>query len=378
MESDSGTSHRVLNATLLAALTASAFLSMYTGLGVREVARGAKLALSGGKEEVRKGRVMQSPDVPAGDVILGVAALRTAITLLEMANGGPLNENFAADWTIFHTDKLPYFAAATEYLIGNVKVLLVVFRGTATKTELEINDLGMDYLMEHGSVHIQRLLRTGVGIAAPPQVAWPGGEMVKDRTIPQVNVAFYNTYVGQLQDQVEQWIENRLDPACDELQVSGHSLGGAVACLCAVSCLRFGAPVRLVTGAAPKPGNSAFRSLLDEVRCATFVNEADEVPFLPPSVVPDFSSRVKDSTCEYVMPPGLCMFSLPCGNLMTAHYARTYILGLELFLGKEKKLSGERGSPPHSGEQWHGVLSCPRRQALSLLPELTRRAASRQ
>lgn len=77
-------------------------------------------------------------------------------------------------------------------------------------------------------------------------------------------------------------------PAGKPVHVAGHSLGGAVAALCALDIAsRRRHPVHLYTFGAPKAGNADFAAALDSkvVRHWRIYNPKDPVPGLPPASV---------------------------------------------------------------------------------------------
>ena len=80
------------------------------------------------------------------------------------------------------------------------------------------------------------------------------------------------------------------------IALTGHSLGGAIACIVAGFMLAGGkAPLRLVTFGCPKPAYGTLRKLLLEIDAqAHFINDNDPVPAVPPfgkSPMPQFLLR---------------------------------------------------------------------------------------
>ena len=77
--------------------------------------------------------------------------------------------------------------------------------------------------------------------------------------------------------------------------VTGHSLGGGIASLCAIDLTQAGYPVVAYTAAAPRTGNTVFADVVEQSKLPfyRFVNTADIIPTMPPSVCPNFSQADK-------------------------------------------------------------------------------------
>lgn len=93
----------------------------------------------------------------------------------------------------------------------------------------------------------------------------------------------------------------------NNIVISGHSLGGGVATLCAVD-LASVYPDKVVsyTFAAPRVGNSQLCSLIEQrLKIYRIVNSCDLVPTLPPSVCPNFTN------------PQIPFFYQHCGQLVS-------------------------------------------------------------
>ena len=334
------------------ALGASYFLSA----GVRQLVQNLEHVYNAGKGSVHSSHPLRPCVCTPADVHLAIEAISIGEALINATqNTSPSFFNSKGHpgshgWQVLDAPSLPFFAAAREVPAtanGKKRLLMVVFRGTATSQELERNDLGTPYLLEHTSRGISHLIHAGLPMPYPPQVSWPGGKKDAPNTVPKVSAAFFDTFRGPLQEAVIGWLDSRLAKGeVAEIVVSGHSLGAAVACLCAAHCLdRYPTvPLSLLTAATPKPGNAAFRALLEPAHCVAFANEADPIPWLPTSVVPDLTQSAADAVFEYVVPPGLCVFSMPCTDLLTAHEAATYRKGVALFRAG--------ASPPAQAPVW--------------------------
>lgn len=100
----------------------------------------------------------------------------------------------------------------------------------------------------------------------------------------------------------------------DGIIVAGHSLGSAMATLCALDLLRVRPQykVRLTTFAGPRVGNEAMTRKLQELQPLTICHHGDFVPFLP-----IFSLLAR----SLYQPCGLVTYSPPsqCKNFVNKH-----------------------------------------------------------
>jgi len=242
---------------------------------------------------------------------------------LELPSPGP--------WHVVHTPQLAFFAAVGLWQ----GYLVIVFRGTVDYRELVRNDLGTELLSRRGTRELRRLFSLGMPNPCPPQVTLSGARAATAPVgEPLVSAPFFLSYNGAVEEEVLGQVALLSPRAPKGLLVSGHSLGAAVACLCAATIrLAPGQPlpqVRLVVFASPKPGNDAFQRLLaSRAKCTSYANEADAVPWFPLSVVPDFMDRA--GILQYSSPPGLCVFSCPAPSLTEAHSQEVYSRGIESF-----------------------------------------------
>jgi hypothetical protein len=271
------------------------------------------------------------------------ALLDVCNSLHAASQGAPYKPpGFAADWTRLDSADLPFFGACGRYETapkhGGEAFFMIVFRGTATHKELLDNDLGTKYLRQRASKDIAFLIDRGVPMPYPPQIGIDGSWTSTNKD-PRVNAAFYFSYVGdEVEKKTRAAVSAQLKTGALPLIVGGHSLGAGVACVCAALLLGSQHPplaqegLHLLNAATPKPGNAAFRALLDSATGTTcFANECDLIPFLPTSVVPDFSvDDGADAAYEYVLAPGTCIFSVPGATLVDCHSAESYRKGLDL------------------------------------------------
>ena len=236
-------------------------------------------------------------------------------------------------WHIIHTPQHAFFAAVGIWQ----EHLVIVFRGTVGYRELVRNDLGTELVSRLGTRELRRLFSLGVPNPCPPQVTLSGARAATALVgEPLVSAPFFLSYNGAVEDEILRQVALLSPQAPKGILVSGHSLGAAMACLCAATVhLAPSQPMpqmRLVVFASPKPGNDAFRRLLaSRAKCTSYANEADAVPWFPFSVVPDFLDKA--NMLQYCSPPGLCVFSCPTSSLMEAHSLEAYSRGIESFGG---------------------------------------------
>jgi len=260
-------------------------------------------------------------------------SLSESASSLELPSPGP--------WHIVHTPQLAFFAAVGVWK----EHLVIVFRGTVDYRELVRNDLGTELLSRLGTGELRRLFSLGMPNPCPPQVALSGARAATALGgEPLVSAPFFLSCNGAVEDEVLRHVALLSPRAPKGLLVSGHSLGAAVACLCAATIrLAPGQPLpqmRLVVFASPEPGNAAFQRLLaSRAKCTCYANDADAIPWLPLSVVPDFTDRA--GMLQYSSPPGLCVFSCQAPSLTEAHSQEAYSRGLESF-GRTAKADRQR------------------------------------
>lgn len=75
--------------------------------------------------------------------------------------------------------------------------------------------------------------------------------------------------------------------------VSGHSLGAAVATICGVDLYLHKYDTTIYNFASPRIGGDNFLKLVEDYKIPIYrhVNDADIIPTLPPSIVPNFDNR---------------------------------------------------------------------------------------
>jgi len=228
-------------------------------------------------------------------------------------------------WVTLSSDKLPFFCSVGEWQ----GLLLVVYRSTASESEALQGDLGGAFTAQYGYADVLRLLHNGIPVPFPPQVTLDGKESASN-DVPKVHAGFWSAYVESgLESDVWRELEKRLQQKRMPLAILGHSLGAGVAAVCVAKSIPrlqlLKLPnVYLILTACPKPGNTALQThiLRSNVECICYANEADPVPWLPFSTMPNPIS--KDGMLEYTMLPGTFLLSRSCPSLLLSHSSMTY------------------------------------------------------
>jgi pimeloyl-ACP methyl ester carboxylesterase len=111
--------------------------------------------------------------------------------------------------------------------------------------------------------------------------------------------------------------------AAPRVIVTGHSLGGALATLCALDLAQHGANVKAVhVFGCPRVGNSAFRDLYNAALhdvTIRFEAQGDPVPWLPPYLLPGYRHVGR---CAYLKNDSSLVLDPPMW-LRPVQYART-------------------------------------------------------
>ncbi len=123
-----------------------------------------------------------------------------------------------------------------------------------------------------------------------------------------VHTGFYFAVMSILREMVE--AVKSLDPKSNAVYLTGHSKGGAMATIAAYLLHRNTPDIRIarvVTFAAPKPGDAAFRDgyqklVANHVRYESY---GDLIPLLPPSGAGSLSNRVSELSGIPVIGPKL-------------------------------------------------------------------------
>lgn len=197
---------------------------------------------------------------------------------------------------------------SVEYALGYLLTdrhdrAYVVFRGTVTTQEWETN---LDY------------------------------ETVSLRSVPNLHSfadAFSRVHLGWATT-ANSVIEDlkphrRLLSRCRYVYLSGHSLGGPIATLCALWVRSMSIKCTVYTFAAPRFGNIALSAQIDnddDLSLFRIVNSCDVVPALPPAVVPNFTgSELPDL---YMHAGRLANFEANWGSVTNNHLLPIYIAAM--------------------------------------------------
>ena len=211
------------------------------------------------------------------------------------SNGAPLALKEDDNWIFLSGSNLPYFCSLGMY----DNMIMVVFRSTASESEFLQADLGDNLIDRYGYQDMSRLLQAGFSVPCPPQATLFGDENFQNY-IPKVQAgALFAFLHSGLEERIWSEIERRLAGREVSLAFFGHSLGAGIAAMCLARglerCRNLGMRSKyIILTACPKSGNAAFRNLFTNgnVTSICFANEADAVPWLPFSTMPDpFSER---------------------------------------------------------------------------------------
>jgi len=122
-----------------------------------------------------------------------------------------------------------------------------------------------------------------------------------------VHSGFYNIY-SQIKQPIIDKI-NELDPTkTKKIVITGHSLGSAIATICAVDLNAIGYTNSVTyIFASPRIGNQKFAEIVQNISLYSIINSMDIVPTIPPAVAPNFSDQ--DSPNIFVDSGKILLFS---------------------------------------------------------------------
>lgn len=135
--------------------------------------------------------------------------------------------------------------------------------------------------------------------------------------------AIYNACRKQIMDTL-----NVLDSS-KQLYITGHSLGGALAILCAIDAA-VNTPYKnptMYNFGSPRVGSPQFAQAYNEIvgDSARIVNTNDPVPLLPPALIrPPFSNEL----IYYKHVGGMIPFAVQKGSIMRNHIIESYMDGI--------------------------------------------------
>ena len=140
------------------------------------------------------------------------------------------------------------------------------------------------------------------------------------------------------QDRVAAWLAAQA--GVSTLYITGHSLGAAVACLCAadLATRRPDLAVRLVTFGTPRAGNAAFAYRVAALAEHAMIvsNTEDVVANIPPASMPNGASTSRYSLILYAQVPRVHSFTLPGSSWLMCHIWSTYLAGVRALAAREK------------------------------------------
>ncbi|MFY4777290.1 lipase family protein [Metabacillus sp. RGM 3146] len=119
-------------------------------------------------------------------------------------------------------------------------------------------------------------------------------------------------------------------PSHKQLLITGHSLGAALATLCALDVYEntdFPSPLMYTFG-GPRVGDQSFVNVFQQtaIQYLRFVNLSDLVPLLPPSRI---KNPYTNTVFTYRHLPRLFLFSIQKGSIKNNHSMYTYLEAIE-------------------------------------------------
>ena len=185
----------------------------------------------------------------------------------------------------------------------NRRVLMVAWRGTDSKEDAQLDAQSVLKVPWHNREEVAAKHGTLVGVAGAkgPDRHLQRGEANDPSVSPlphygllkrtlMVGKGFLTQYLGeQLSARVKRVVAEQLKSKAVgyEVLICGHSLGGAVATLCAyeLACQYLKTSILLVTFGSPRTVNTEFANVLSRLpnlRCYRVANEYDVVSRVPP------------------------------------------------------------------------------------------------
>ena len=184
-----------------------------------------------------------------------------------------------------------------------IVVLMVAWRGTDSKEDAQLDVQSVNKVPWHNREEVAAKHGTLVGVAGAkgPDRHLQRGEANDPSVSPlphygllkrtlMVGKGFLTQYLGeQLSARVKRVVAEQLKSKAVgyEVLICGHSLGGAVATLCAyeLACQYLKTSILLVTFGSPRTVNTEFANVLSRLpnlRCYRVANEYDVVSRVPP------------------------------------------------------------------------------------------------
>lgn len=208
--------------------------------------------------------------------------------------------------------------------VNSLKQALVIFKGTTTKAEWKI-DFG---IRQTSSQQTSRQTKLKFVRPVPRFGAVPNIACALD--VPIMVHSGFETAYGALRDQI---LSALASSSPTTVIVSGHSLGGGVANLCALDVAQNTSikDVRLYTFASPKAGNPHFAVAQDVAGFTEFYqiqNRSDLIPTMPLAASPN----VADRTHPFLYQHGgtSVQFDSNWGSVEQNHILPTYLYNISL------------------------------------------------
>lgn len=137
----------------------------------------------------------------------------------------------------------------------------------------------------------------------------------------KIHSGFYNDAVS---------LYKELPKLSSVINISGHSLGSSIALIiaCMIGYANPTSTINLHVFACPRTGNKEFYdSIPTNVNIVSFVNTADAIPTLPPSVAPNFETYTEPYFYSNLVPSDTCVintFSDNWKSLINNHLMGVY------------------------------------------------------
>jgi hypothetical protein len=170
---------------------------------------------------------------------------------------------------------------------------------------------------------------------------------------PRVHYGFLNAYMP-VRNQILQTIKELTSQKPKEIHITGHSLGGALATLCAADIRKtLKLPVRMYNYGSPRVGNKKFKKLYNKLVPDTFrfVNDKDGVPTIPKIAYhhvgnlcyldDDGEISINPSTAEQIFDAIQDMLGFMDFEALTDHLSNHYRDQLKPMTDKVKPLYGK-------------------------------------
>ncbi|KAI0557956.1 Lipase domain protein [Gracilaria domingensis] len=219
--------------------------------------------------------------------------------------------------------------------------IVVAFRGTSSGRNLRTD-------LKAFHVQLNRILPTASGKNTTGELFGSIAQEVlesRDGQQAKVHRGFAEAYLS-VADEVMHWIKELYD--CDPRPVflTGHSLGGALATICALDCaLKYQlgtSDIYVATFGSPRVGNSAFRKVYDELVPASWRVSiaADIVTTLPKVDYQHVGKKIMLTTAgDLFIDPNSLELSMWSGDSLSFvhHRKASYLLAMRSWCNRHEK-----------------------------------------